>query len=115
MSVRSTQISSGFGLPLRHHSVGPNRPTIGAPAAKGRSRVNRADSSGWAAPEYLHRALGRGREHRVVSDGPLVVRSNNEGVPFVLANPSAPVSQDITRIANELLGAARLPVAAGRQ
>jgi MinD-like ATPase involved in chromosome partitioning or flagellar assembly len=49
-----------------------------------------------------------------VSDGPLVVRSNNEGVPFVLANPSAPVSQDIARVANELLGAARVPVAAGR-
>ena len=50
----------------------------------------------------------------VVSDGPLVVRSNNEGVPFVLANPTAPVSQDITRTASELLGAARVAVAAGR-
>ena len=31
--------------------------------------------------------------------------SNNEGVPFVLADPTAPVSQDIVRVASELLGA----------
>jgi MinD-like ATPase involved in chromosome partitioning or flagellar assembly len=49
-----------------------------------------------------------------VSDGQLVVRSNNEGVPFVLANPTAPISQDIARVASELLDGARVPVAAGR-
>ena len=61
-----------------------------------------------------HLVLGRIPEHRVVSDGQLVIRSNNEGVPFVLADPSAPVSQDLTRIASELLGGARVPVGAGR-
>ena len=30
-----------------------------------------------------------------MSDGRLVVQSNNEGVPFVLANPDAPISQDL--------------------
>jgi pilus assembly protein CpaE len=89
--------------------------SIGYPASKVRYLVNRADSPGGIEPEDLQRALGRIPEHKVMSDGQLVVRSNNEGVPFVLANPTAPVSQDITRIANELLGAARLPVAAGRQ
>jgi pilus assembly protein CpaE len=89
--------------------------SIGYPAAKVRYLVNRADSPGGIEPEDLQRALGRVPEHRVVSDGPLVVRSNNEGVPFVLANPSAPVSQDLTRVARELLGAALAPVAAGRQ
>jgi pilus assembly protein CpaE len=88
--------------------------SIGYPAAKVRYLVNRADSPGGIQPDDLARALGRVPEHQVVSDGPLVVRSNNEGVPFVLANPSAPVSQDIARVANELLGAARVPVAAGR-
>jgi pilus assembly protein CpaE len=89
--------------------------SIGYPASKVRYLVNRADSPGGIQPEDLQRALGRVPEHSLVSDGPLVVRSNNEGVPFVLANPSAPVSQDIARIASELLGAARLPVAAGRR
>jgi pilus assembly protein CpaE len=88
--------------------------SIGYAASKVRYLVNRADSPGGIQPEDLQRALGRVPEHRVVSDGPLVVRSNNEGVPFVLANPTAPVSQDITRIASELLGAARVAVAAGR-
>jgi pilus assembly protein CpaE len=89
--------------------------SIGYPASKVRYLVNRADSAGGIDPEDLHRALGRIPEHRVMSDGQLVVRSNNEGVPFILANPSAPVSQDLVRVASELLGAARVPVAAGRR
>jgi pilus assembly protein CpaE len=89
--------------------------SIGYPASKVRYLVNRADSPGGIQPQDLQRALGRVPEHSVVSDGPLVVRANNEGVPFVLANPTAPVSQDIARVANELLGAARLAVAVGRR
>jgi pilus assembly protein CpaE len=89
--------------------------SIGYPASKVHYLVNRADSAGGIQPEDLQRALGRVPEHRVVSDGQLVVRSNNDGVPFILANPSAPVSQDIARTASELLGAARLAVAAGRR
>jgi pilus assembly protein CpaE len=88
--------------------------SIGYAASKVRYLVNRADSPGGIDPAALEQALGRVPEHSVVSDGPLVVRSNNEGVPFVLANPSAPVSQDIARIAAELLGLTRAPVGAGR-
>jgi pilus assembly protein CpaE len=90
---------------------------IGYPATKVRYLVNRADSPGGIDPGDLERALGRVPEHRVVSDGMLVVQSNNEGVPFVLANPSAPVSQDIHRIVGELLGAGglRAAAAAGRR
>jgi pilus assembly protein CpaE len=87
--------------------------SIGYPATKVRYLVNRADSAGGIAPDDLSRALGRVPEHRVVSDGHLVVRANNEGVPFVLADPAAPVSQDVARIAAELLGV-RVAVAAGR-
>ena len=64
-----------------------------------------------SAPQ-LANALGRIPEHTVVSDGPLVVRSNNEGVPFVLANPGAPISQNVIQIASELLALSRQPVAA---
>jgi pilus assembly protein CpaE len=88
--------------------------SIGYPASKVRYLVNRADSPGGISPDDLQRALGRVPEHSVVSDGQLVVRSNNEGVPFVLADPSAKVSQDISRVASELMGAARMPVGAGR-
>ncbi|MBA2701568.1 MAG: response regulator [Chloroflexi bacterium] len=89
--------------------------SIGYPASKVRYLVNRADSPGGIDSEDLHRALGRVPEHRVVSDGQLVVRSNNEGVPFILADPAAVVSQDIARIAREILGAARVPAVAAQR
>jgi hypothetical protein len=54
-------------------------------------------------------------EHRVVSDGRLVVQTNNEGVPFVLQDPAAAISQDIARVAGELLSPAAVPAAAGRR
>jgi pilus assembly protein CpaE len=90
---------------------------IGYPASKVRYLVNRADSAGGIEPSDLERALGRVPEHRVVSDGLLVVQSNNEGVPFVLANPAAPISQDLRRVAGELLAAhgLRPAAAAGRR
>jgi pilus assembly protein CpaE len=87
---------------------------IGYPAAKVRYLVNRADSAGGIEPGDLERALGRVPEHRVVSDGRLVVQSNNEGVPFVLADPSAQISKDISALAGELLGPAAVPAGAGR-
>jgi pilus assembly protein CpaE len=85
---------------------------IGYPPTKVQYVVNRADSSGGIAAEDLARALGRIPEHTIVSDGPLVVRSNNEGVPFVLAAPDAPISGDVGKIAGSLVGARRLAVAA---
>jgi pilus assembly protein CpaE len=90
---------------------------IGYPASKVRYLINRADSPGGIDPVDLERALGRVPEHRVVSDGMLVVQSNNEGVPFVLANPAAPISQDLHRVAAELLSANGIvrPAAAGRR
>ena len=88
--------------------------SIGYPPTKVRYLVNRADSPGGIEPEDLQRALGRIPEHKVMSDGQLVVRSNNEGVPFILANPSAPITQDLMRVASELIGSPRVPVGAGR-
>jgi len=88
--------------------------SIGYPASKVRYLVNRADSPGGIDPLDLERALGRVPEHRVMSDGRLVVQSNNEGVPFVLASPDAGISKDIMRIAGELLNAGRVAATAGR-
>ncbi len=87
---------------------------IGYPASKVRYLVNRSDFAGGINPADLERALGRMPEHKVVSDGKLVVQSNNEGVPFVLASPNAPISQDVNRTATELLDAGRLASFAGR-
>jgi pilus assembly protein CpaE len=76
---------------------------IGYSASKVRYLVNRADSAGGIDPGELERAIGRVPEHRVVSDGMLVVQSNNEGVPFVLANPGAAISLDVIKVAREVL------------
>jgi pilus assembly protein CpaE len=87
--------------------------TIGYAATKVHYLINRADSPGGISPDELAKALGRVPEHSVVSDGKLVVQSNNDGVPFVLANPGAQISRDIVRIANELV-ASRTPEVARR-
>jgi pilus assembly protein CpaE len=90
---------------------------IGYPASKVRYLVNRSDSEGGIDPSDLERAIGRVPEHRVVSDGKLVVSSNNEGVPFVLANPEAQISKDVMRLAAEILavhGLGRAAVAGKR-
>ena len=86
---------------------------IGYPASKIRYVVNRADSTGGIAAEDLARALGRVPEHTIVSDGKLVMQANNEGLPFVLANPDAPISRDIAQMAAFLV--ASTPVPAGQR
>jgi pilus assembly protein CpaE len=83
---------------------------IGYPPSKVRYLVNRADSTGGIDPAVLSQALGRQPEHFVSSGGALVVHANNEGIPFVLADPSAQISQDVMRTAAELAG--RVPAAA---
>ncbi|HET7028421.1 MAG TPA: response regulator [Candidatus Limnocylindrales bacterium] len=88
---------------------------IGYPPTKVRYLVNRADSAGGIAAEELQRALGRVPEHYVVSDGRLVVQANNEGVPFVLAEPDAEISRDVVRTAGELTGAPAMAAVAGRR
>jgi pilus assembly protein CpaE len=82
---------------------------IGYPPTKVRYLVNRSDSTGGFDPQVLANALGRTPEYAVTSGGALVVQANNEGIPFVLADPSAPISQDVFRTAAELVGR---PVAA---
>jgi pilus assembly protein CpaE len=77
---------------------------IGYPPTTVRYLVNRADSNGGFDPEVLNRALGRIPEYSVSSGGPLVIRANNEGIPFVLADPDAAVSRDVMRTARELVG-----------
>ncbi len=82
---------------------------IGYPPGKIRYLVNRSDSTGGFDPGVLANALGRTPEHAISSGGALVVRTNNEGIPFVLADPSAQISRDVFDIASELIGG---PVAA---
>ena len=75
---------------------------IGYADAKLRLVVNRADSAGGTSPDQLRAVVGRAADFTVQSDGRLVVPCNNDGVPFVLARPDAPVSRDVRAIAEAL-------------
>ncbi|MEO8207869.1 MAG: AAA family ATPase [Chloroflexota bacterium] len=75
---------------------------IGYPPSKVEYLVNRADSSGGIEPADLVKALGRVPEHSVRSGGTVVVAANNQGIPFVISDPTSGVSQDIERIAAAL-------------
>ena len=48
----------------------------------------------------------------IVSDGRLAVLAVNRGVPFVLSNPESPLSRDVNKLAETLIGAATPPAAA---
>jgi pilus assembly protein CpaE len=88
---------------------------IGYPEGKVRYIVNRSDSAGALPPDDLVRAIGRNPDYLVPSDGRLVVASNNDGVPFVLAQPDAAISKAIVNIAADLIGAGRAPAMASRR
>ena len=88
--------------------------SIGYKPTKVQYIVNRADSTGGVGDAELARAIGRVPEHRVVSDGKLVVQANNDGVPFVLAAPAAQVSRDVVAIATACVRSDSAAVPAGR-
>ncbi len=87
---------------------------MGYPPERVRYVVNRSDASAGMDPSTVDQALGRRPEFTVVSDGKLVVESNNQGVPFVLAAPDAKISLDVVRIATELAAMPRTATTAGR-
>lgn len=64
--------------------------------------LNRSDAVGGLDEASYLAILGQAPEFRVVSDGRLVVEANNQGVPFVLSAPDAPISRDIGAIASAL-------------
>jgi len=87
---------------------------MGYPVSKIHYLLNRADPSGMD-PKQLQEALGKAPEFALSSDGHLVVDSNNQGMPFVLAQPEAVISKELTRIAASLAGApAAVPAGARR-
>lgn len=70
--------------------------------------LNRTDRTRDADPTEIEHALGRSVDFSVASDYSVVGSANNDGVPFVLSSPDAPISLDVRRLADAL----RLRVAA---
>ena len=80
---------------------------IGYSSAKLATVLNRSDSTGGFSKADVEEALNRRIDYEIVSDGRLVIAANNEGVPFVLASPDAPISQGIRHMAESI--GARVP------
>jgi pilus assembly protein CpaE len=66
--------------------------------------LNRADSALGIRVADVEHSIGRKVDHSIVSDGRSVVYALNRGVPFVTSNREAQVSQDVIRLARQLLG-----------
>jgi pilus assembly protein CpaE len=79
---------------------------IGYPPSKLMTVLNRSDASGGFERGDVEAALGSRIDFEVVSDGHLVLASNNEGVAFVTTNPESPIAAGVRGIADTL--AARL-------
>jgi len=88
--------------------------TIGYPAGKVVYLANRVDGTGGQAAAAILAALGRAPEFSVAADGPLVARCTDDGVPFVIARPDAPISLDVARMAAAVGGLSPALMAARR-
>ena len=94
-------------------AMGDTFRAIGYPPGKLRYLLNRADANGGLTQAALVEQLGRPPEYAVVSDGRLVVECNNQGLPFVLAEPGAAISRDLSALAGALQPGSE-PVGAAR-
>ncbi len=77
---------------------------IGYPQSKLTTILNRSDAAGGFDKADVEQALGSKIDFEVVSDGRLVLASNNEGIAFVSSSPESPIAQGVKRIADSLAG-----------
>jgi pilus assembly protein CpaE len=80
---------------------------LGYEGSKIKLVLNRADSTLGIRVADVEHSIGRKVDHTIVSDGRSVVYALNRGVPFVLSNREAQVSQDIVRLATAITGGER--------
>jgi pilus assembly protein CpaE len=71
--------------------------------------LNRADSRGGIRVQDVEQILQKRFAVEVVSDGLLTTHSLNEGVPFIMTHPDAPITKDVTRLAATLAGVRPVP------
>jgi pilus assembly protein CpaE len=80
--------------------------TLGYAEDKLRLVLNRSDSAYGIRIQDVETSIGRKIDNTIVSDGQTVVYALNRGVPFVLGNRQARVSQDVIRLARAVADAA---------
>lgn len=81
------------------------------PVDKTKLVVNRDAEDIGIKADFLEEKLGISICAKIPSDGRLAVQAANTGVPFVLSNPKAPISQGIRDLALEIAGGEDLTAA----
>ena len=84
------------------------------PVDKTKLVVNRDAEDIGIKASLLEDKLGISTCARIPRDGRLAVQAANTGVPVVLSNPRAPISQGIRELAQELAGSEEIKAAPGR-
>ncbi|HKZ90512.1 MAG TPA: response regulator [Candidatus Limnocylindrales bacterium] len=77
---------------------------LGYERGKLRIVMNRADATQGIRMGDVEASIRRPIDGTIVSDGRLAVLSVNRGVPFVLSSPESPLSRDVNRLAQVLIG-----------
>ncbi len=65
--------------------------------------LNRSDSTGGLKVEDIEESIQHKVAANIISAGPLVTSAINRGVPFMMSDPDAAISRDITNVARLLL------------
>ena len=79
---------------------------LGYERSKLRIVMNRSDATQGIRMGDVESSIRRPIDATIISDGRLAVLAVNRGVPFVLSNPESPLSRDVNRLAQTLIGAA---------
>jgi pilus assembly protein CpaE len=82
---------------------------LGYDEGKVRLVLNRADGNLGIRVADVEHSIGRKVDYTIVSDGRSVVYALNRGIPFVLTNREAQVSQDVLNLARAISGEQPLP------
>jgi pilus assembly protein CpaE len=77
---------------------------LGYERSKLRIVMNRADTTQGIRLGDVEGSIRRSIDGTIVSDGRLAVLAVNRGVPFILSNPESPLSRDVNRLAQTLIG-----------
>jgi len=77
---------------------------LGYERSKLRIVMNRSDTTQGIRMGDVEGSIRRPIDGTIVSDGRLAVLAVNRGVPFIVSNPDSPLSRDVIRLAQTLIG-----------
>jgi pilus assembly protein CpaE len=77
---------------------------LGYERSKLRIVMNRSDATQGIRMGDVEGSIRRPIDGTIVSDGRLAVLAVNRGVPFIISNPESPLSRDVNRLAQTLIG-----------